>query len=116
MLAAALAKVRLRLVPLFDDAQSPTPAARLFNTALAVLIVLNVAGVVLESVPELHDHYELAFWRLEQGATAIFAVEYVLRVWTSIDLEAAPSQHPLWGRLRYMRSFFAIVDLISILP
>src|SRR5262249_10151040 len=24
--------------------------------------------------------------------------------------------HPLWGRLRYMRSFFALVDLVAVLP
>jgi voltage-gated potassium channel len=100
----------------FDDAPVPTVATRAFNAALAVLIVVNVTGVVLESVTALNERYGPVFWWLEQGATSIFAAEYILRVWTSIDLSSAASRHPLWGRLRYMRSFFALIDLVSVLP
>jgi voltage-gated potassium channel len=39
-----------------------------------------------------------------------------LRVWVSVDFHVAQYRHPLWGRLRYMRSFFALVDLVSVLP
>jgi voltage-gated potassium channel len=52
----------------------------------------------------------------EHVATAIFSVEYVLRLWTIVDLHDPRFAHPIWGRLRYMRSFFAVVDLVAILP
>jgi voltage-gated potassium channel len=116
MAALELATLRRRFSTVFDDAQPPTRAARIFNTALAMLIVANVAGVILESVAALHLRYGGCFQALEQVATAVFAVEYVLRVWAAIDLEAASSRHPLWARLRYMRSFFALVDLVAVLP
>lgn len=108
--------LRPRIGTLFDDAQPPTRAARVLNATLALLIVVNVAGVVLESVTALHEHYARIFDGIEHGATLVFAIEYLMRVWTAIDLETAPSHHPLWGRLRYMVTFFAIIDLIAVLP
>jgi voltage-gated potassium channel len=116
MAGTGLTAVRRRLSAVFDDADPPSRAARAVTAMLAVLIVVNVAGVILESVSSLHARYETWFWRLEQGATAAFAVEYVLRVWTAIDLRSASSRHPLWGRLRYIGSFFALVDLVAVLP
>jgi voltage-gated potassium channel len=111
-----LAEWRRRLGLIFDDALPPSRAARIVNAALATLIVVNVAGIVLESVNALHERYDGLFWLLEHVATTVFTVEYVLRVWTSIDLRAAQSRDPVWGRLRYMRSFFALVDLVAVLP
>jgi voltage-gated potassium channel len=56
------------------------------------------------------------FVEIERIATAIFTVEYVLRVWTAVDVHNGAFRDPVYGRLRYMRSFFAVIDLISILP
>jgi voltage-gated potassium channel len=108
--------LRRRIGILFDDAAPPIRAAQLLNAALALLIVVNVTGIVLESVAVLHERYAAYFDGLERAATAVFACEYLLRVWTSIDLQAATHRHPLWGRLRYTVTFFAIVDLIAVLP
>jgi voltage-gated potassium channel len=116
MVANGVAALRRRVSILFDDAPPLPLAARLFNAGLAGLIVVNVTGVILESVVSLHERYEPFFWWLEQSATLVFAAEYLLRVWTAIDLQSAESRDPLWGRLRYMRSFFALIDLIAVLP
>src|SRR5262249_6554216 len=87
-----------------------------FNTALTVLILANVGCVILESVEPIRLKLAGAFDAFEQVATGIFAVEYVLRVWAIVDFHYAPYHHPVWGRLRYMRSFFALIDLIAVLP
>jgi voltage-gated potassium channel len=39
-----------------------------------------------------------------------------LRLWASVDFQNPRYRQPLRGRLRYLRSFFALVDLVSILP
>ncbi len=84
---------------------------------LALLIVVNVAAVILESVEPIRAFgHPTIFLAIEHSATAIFAVEYGLRVWTAVDLHSGRFRDPLWGRLRYIRSFFALVDLVSILP
>jgi voltage-gated potassium channel len=107
---------RQRLGRLFDDDLPPTRATRIFHVALATLIVANVAGIVLESVDSFSARFGAELWWLEQVATAIFTVEYVLRAWACVEIHHGEYRHPLWGRLRYLRSFFALIDLISILP
>jgi voltage-gated potassium channel len=113
---SALAAERRRLARLFDDDLPPTHAARVFQSALALLIIVNVSGVILESVESFEHRFGLELWWIEQIATAFFAVEYVLRVWACVEFQNPRYRHPLWGRLRYMRSFFAVVDLIAVLP
>jgi voltage-gated potassium channel len=108
--------LRQRLATVFEDEEPRSAITRLFNLALALLIIANVCCVVLESVESVRRHFAFAFAAFEQAATAIFAVEYVLRVWVSVDFRGATYRDPLWGRVRYMRSFFALVDLVAVLP
>jgi voltage-gated potassium channel len=116
MVTAGLPGLRRRLGRLFDDDLPPTRATHVFQIALATLIVVNVAGVILESVDAVSDRFGPELWWLEQGATAIFAVEYMLRAWACVEIHHGRYRHPVWGRLRYLRSFFALIDLVSILP
>jgi voltage-gated potassium channel len=101
---------------LFDDDAPRTTAVRIFNIALATLIIVNVAAVVFESVASMNQHYRVAFTTIEAIATAVFAVEYVLRVWAAVDYQNTKFHDPLWGRLRYMRGFFPLIDLVAVLP
>jgi voltage-gated potassium channel len=83
---------------------SDTPAARGFDVVLLWLIGISVVVVMLESVESIRNQYEGILRITEWIFTVFFTTEYVLRVWTCRK------------RLRYMFSFFGIVDLISILP
>jgi voltage-gated potassium channel len=107
---------RRRLSHLFDDDAPRNRATRLFNLLLALLIISNVAAVILETVETIRLRYEVFFLAAEHAATAIFTVEYLLRVWTSVDLHGGQFSHPVWGRLRYVRGFFPLIDLVSVLP
>jgi voltage-gated potassium channel len=107
-------KVRGQLAIIFEDEEPRSRITWLVDTALAVLIVVNVSCVILESVESIRAQLGFAFDLLEHAA--IFATEYVLRVWACVDLRELSYRDPLWGRLRYMRSFFALVDLVSVLP
>jgi voltage-gated potassium channel len=70
----------------------------------------------LESVEPIRDKHPLTFVWIEHTATAVFAVEYVARLWVCVDYRNGRFRHPLWGRLRYVRSFYAIINLIAVLP
>lgn len=91
-------------------------ATQAFNLALALLIFANVAAVILESVESFRQQFAGIYDKFESTATAIFAIEYMLRVWACVDFRHEPYGDPLRGRLRYMRSFFALVDLAAVLP
>jgi voltage-gated potassium channel len=101
---------------MFEDEEPRSAVTRAFDFALAVLIIVNVSCVILESVESIRRHLASSFDLVENAATAFFAVEYVLRVWACVDLREGAYRDRLWGRLRYMRSFFALIDLISVLP
>jgi voltage-gated potassium channel len=99
--------LRRQLATIFEDEEPRSRITWLFDTALAALIVVNVSCVILESVEPIRDQLGFAFDLLERAATA---------VWACVDLREPSYRDPLWGRLRYMRSFFALIDLVSVLP
>ncbi len=84
--------------------ESDTRAGRLFDQALFVAILASAAVVVADSVQPLAARFGAAFDVLEWAFTILFTVEYVLRL--------ACVERPL----RYARSFFGVVDLLSIVP
>lgn len=86
------------------------------NVSLIVLILLNVIAIIFESVDTVYARHERAFWYLEVFSVAAFTVEYLARVWSSIDLKGASDSSPVRGRIRYMLTPLALVDLIAILP
>ena len=108
--------LRQRVNTLFDHDLPSNLAARLISGFVGLLIVVNVASVVLESVESLRLRHFETFWWIEQVSTAVFAVEYLLRVWSAPDRISGKFQAPFAGRLRYASQPFALVDLIAILP
>ncbi len=89
---------------------------KIINVFIIILIILNVVAVMLETVPSLHDEpHEKKFFRyFDLVSVIIFTIEYVLRVWSSNHEEKY--KHSIKGRLRYMLSPGALIDLVAILP
>jgi len=84
--------------------ESDTRAGRAFDVVLFILILASVAAVMLDSVAEIHEEYGLWLYRAELGFTAIFTIEYILRLIA------------VTRPLAYARSFFGLIDLLAILP
>ena len=108
--------VRKRIAELLEQRDESDTSSRIVNHSLIVLIVLNVIAIILESVDAIYASYEQAFWSFEVFSVAIFTIEYLARVWSSIDLEDASDSSPVVGRIKYMLSPLALIDLIAILP
>lgn len=87
---------------------------RLINIAIMGLIVVNVLAVVLASVDEINRAHERLFWRLELVSVIIFTLEFSARVWVCV--EDPRYRRPLVGRLRYLATPMALIDLAAILP
>ena len=81
-----------------------TFAGRLFDIVLLWAILISVLEVMLESVNEFRDNYGQVLTYVEWFFTIIFTIEYLVRIWVS--------KHPL----KYIFSFYGLVDLFSILP
>lgn len=52
---------------------------------LISLIMINVIAIVLESVVSLAQQYKYEFLLLELVSVSIFAIEYLLRLWSCVD-------------------------------
>jgi voltage-gated potassium channel len=87
---------------------------KIINIFIIVLIILNVIAVILETVKELNDRFSDFFYYFDLVSVIIFTIEYVLRVWSSNHEEKY--KHSFWGRLKYMFSAGALIDLLAILP
>lgn len=76
--------------------------------------MLNSIALILETGDPIYQAAPAAFQTLETFSVCIFSLEYVLRVWTCT---ASPAyQAPFWGRLRYLKTPLAILDLLAVLP
>ena len=106
--------LRERIYRIIDENNKETWAARVFDQALATLILLNVFIIVLESHQSLWDHYSAWFLAFEYFSVGVFTLEYVFRLMTA-DLK-----YPGLGKgraaIRYLFSAVAIIDLLAVLP
>ncbi len=84
------------------------------DTAILILIVLNVLAVMLETVDPLHEAYGREFYGFELLSVVVFSIEYLGRLWAATELPEYA--HPVWGRLRFAASPYMIVDLLAIVP
>lgn len=83
---------------------------------LMVLIVLNVLAVVLETVAPIEAAYRAEFRAFEIFSVAVFALEYVARLYSSTASPREQFRHPVFGRLRFAFTPMALIDLVAILP
>jgi voltage-gated potassium channel len=95
-----LGKTRLERVILESD----TPAGKNFDLALLIAIGSSVLLVALESDRQLDSLFGPWFSGAEWVFSTLFSLEYLLRLLCS--------RTPL----RYARSFFGVVDLVSSIP
>lgn len=107
-------RFKRRLFEIIEAAHRGDRASRTFDLTIIILITLNIAAVILGSVRSI----DLAMGRylrwFEVFSVAVFTLEYVLRLWTS-DLKT-DRHDPVMGRLRYMVTPMALIDLAAILP
>lgn len=84
--------------------EADTTAGKWFDVILIILIVLSLILVMLDSVSSIHDAYFEYFLIGEWIITILFSIEYILRI--------ICTKKPL----RYIFSFYGLIDLLSTLP
>ena len=84
--------------------ESNTPAGKAFDVALLFAIFTSIIVIMLDSVESLHKKYGETFIIVEWIFTALFTVEYTLRL---ISIRTP---------VRYVFSFLGVIDLIALIP
>ena len=89
---------------------------RFVSGLLIVLVLINIAAVVFESVPRYELAYAGIFIAIEMVSLVVFTVEYLLRIWGAAEHAHHPDLRPLRARWRYISSTNGLIDLVSVLP
>jgi len=108
--------MRRRAYEIMDGAV-PDKYSHFVEVFVALLVVANVIGIILESVPEIHEAYEAYFHAFDLFSVAVFSVEFVTRVWSYGEKYLHDEDGSEWkGRKEYLFSFYGIIDFISTVP
>lgn len=111
-----MAKPRRRAYEILDVGRKDDRLSEWADIVLITLISLNVLAVIIESVPGIYTSAPLFFDGFEIFSVIVFTVEYVVRVWSAPEHDEKKFRHPVTGRLRFMLTPMALLDLIVILP
>ncbi len=84
--------------------ESDTPAGKAFDVSLLVAIVSSIVVVMLDSIQYFHERHGELFFNLEWGFTALFSIEFTLRL--------ICVRRP-WA---YVFSPLGLIDLLAIVP
>ena len=81
-----------------------TKKGKYFDYFIQLIIVLSLISFSLETLPNISEEFRLVLEKFEFVSIIIFSIEYVLRVLVT--------KKPL----RYIFSFYGIIDILAILP
>ncbi len=107
-------KLKRRIFLLLETKEHQRKSSRFFEYFLIFLIISNTLAVSIESMEEIFESNKVWLIGFNRFSVGVFTLEYILRVWSCTTLDKY--HHPLWGRLRYMFTPLAIIDLIAFLP
>ena len=108
--------LRSRSHQVLDIPQDDHLISQIIGYFLVILIILNVLAVIFESVETIREAAGGLFLWFEFFSVVIFTVEYIIRIWSSVESSEPAYRHPLYGRLRYAMRPLILIDLIVILP
>jgi voltage-gated potassium channel len=108
--------LRRRVYDIIETGHGEDKASKLFDSFIVALILLNVAGFVAETVPSIREKWGTELYWFEVFSVAVFTVEYLLRLWTAVEVPYL-SRMPSWkARLLLARRPALVIDLFAVLP
>ena len=103
---------RIRLFEILEVGKGSDVTSKICDNFLVFLVITSIFSVILGSVPEIDVKYSLELRLFEILTVLIFTVEYLLRLWVA-PIKYEQSKRP---KIKYIFSFYGIVDLAAILP
>jgi len=107
---------RRQIYELIEVGIRTDPLSRAIDLTLIGLIALNVLAVVVESVPAIGGRYHGVLNTFEIFSVIVFTIEYLIRVWAAVEDKRSADHSAVTGRIRYMLTPLALIDLAVIAP
>jgi voltage-gated potassium channel len=108
--------LRRRAFQILEHGRRREPASRTIDWIVISLVLANVAATAVQTVPSIAPEHAAMLQLFDRFCVAVFAVEYLARLWT------AP-EHPLLGdypehtaRFRFALSPLMVIDALAIAP
>ena len=105
--------LRKRIWEILEKGNSTDKVSFYTDIFLITLIIFNIIAVLLETVDSIYSKYALEFLIFERFSTAVFLVEYILRIWVCVEEKI--KNNKLITRLKYASTWPAIIDLLAVL-
>jgi voltage-gated potassium channel len=105
--------LRKRIWEILEKGNSNDKVSFYTDIFLITLIIFNIIAVLLETVDSIYSKYALEFLIFERFSTAVFLVEYILRIWVCVEEKIKSNK--LITRLKYASTWPAIIDLLAVL-
>ncbi len=106
--------MKRRIFEIISPAAKDDSYSRIFDMLVVGIIILNVVGIGVSTFNHTSEFLYMFTESIELVSVLIFTIEYLLRLWTSDMLY--PESGKIMSRIKYIVSFMAIIDLVSILP
>jgi voltage-gated potassium channel len=106
---------RVGLYSLFES-EKPTRTAKFLRLIIGLLILANVVAVIAESHDEIYEIYHESLYVFNVVSVVLFTIEYLLRVWVSVENPRYADLSPMRSRLKYVRSGWGLIDLAAVAP
>mgnify|MGYP001376837726 CR=1 FL=1 len=94
--------IKLKIKKIVETQESK--AGYLFDLLIQCLIIISIATFSIETLPNLSEEAMRILNKLEGIIVGLFTIEYLLRLYTSNK------------KIKYIFSFYALIDLLAILP
>lgn len=112
-------KLKAKVYRFLNGAEDGYGPAKKFNSFMIVFITIIIINVIIQTMHGMPESVFLFGRVLDLIAAVIFTIEYILRVWSCTDnplyKRKGTADTAIMGRLRYMASGLAIIDLIAII-
>jgi len=108
-------RIRAVVFEALEGQHRTRPLASFLAWLLASVIGLNILTFLMGTVPSLAQRHAPLFSMFFAISAPVFIVEYLLRVWVCTSHESGLYREQLRGRLRYLLTPLALLDLLVVL-
>ena len=107
-------KVKQRTFQIITVDEGSYMPSKIFDLFMMALIIISIISVIISTFDNVPSTVSWWLTRLEYVSITAFTFEYIARVWTA-DI-VFPDKGIIMSRVKYIFSFLALIDFISILP
>lgn len=108
--------IRTWIYALLEEGELSSPLHRIAEAFLITLIIANVLAVALETITPIYNRWHSLFTDFEHFSVGAYTIEYILRLWASMEDPRIAARGPIKGRLAFAARPLMIIDFLAFAP